>query len=152
MCTFVRHSPSWPQWIWENYRAMLIDKPFLWKLKGYFDTIPIDLEEAGMIDGCDPIKSFLLVALPLARPALAVTALFAFLAGWGDFVFASVLVPAPDSMKLLVPGMYSLANSMSAPCGYFAAGAVMIVIPVAAFFLYVQGFFESGLTLGGVKG
>ncbi len=123
-----------------------------WNLKGYFDTIPIDLEEAGMIDGCGPVQSFLLIALPLARPALAVTALFAFLGGWSDFVFASVLVPAPDSMKLLVPGMYSLANSMSVPWGYFAAGAVMIVVPVAALFLYLQRFFESGLTMGGVKG
>jgi len=123
-----------------------------WNLKGYFDTIPIDLEEAGMIDGAGPIQSFLLIALPLARPALAVTALFAFLAGWSDFVFASVLVPAPDSAKMLVPGMYSLANSMSVPWGYFAAGAVMIIIPVSALFLYLQRFFESGLTLGGVKG
>ncbi len=123
-----------------------------WNLKGYFDTIPIDLEEAGMIDGAGPIQSFLLIALPLARPALAVTALFAFLAGWSDFVFASVLVPAPDSAKMLVPGMYSLANSMSVPWGYFAAGAVMIILPVAALFLYLQRFFESGLTLGGVKG
>lgn len=123
-----------------------------WNLKGYFDTIPIDLEEAGMIDGCGPIQSFLLIALPLARPALAVTALFAFLAGWSDFVFASVLVPAPDSAKMLVPGMYSLANSQSVPWGYFAAGAVMIILPVSALFLYLQRFFESGLTLGGVKG
>ncbi len=123
-----------------------------WNLKGYFDTIPIDLEEAGMIDGAGPIQSFLLIALPLARPALAVTALFAFLAGWSDFVFASVLVPAPDSAKMLVPGMYSLANSQSVPWGYFAAGAVMIIIPVSALFLYLQRFFESGLTLGGVKG
>ncbi len=123
-----------------------------WNLKGYFDTIPIDLEEAGMIDGAGPVQSFLLIALPLARPALAVTALFAFLAGWSDFVFASVLVPAPDTAKMLVPGMYSLANSQSVPWGYFAAGAVMIIIPVAALFLYLQRFFESGLTLGGVKG
>lgn len=123
-----------------------------WNLKGYFDTIPIDLEEAGMIDGAGPIQSFLLIALPLARPALAVTALFAFLAGWSDFVFASVLVPAPDSAKMLVPGMYSLANSMSVPWGQFAAGAVLVIIPVALLFLYLQRFFESGLTLGGVKG
>lgn len=123
-----------------------------WNLKGYFDTIPIDLEEAGMIDGCGPVQSFLLIALPLARPALAVTALFGFLAGWGDFIFASVLVPAPDSAKMLVPGLYSLANSMSVPWGYFAAGAIMVIIPVAAVFLYLQRFFESGLTMGGVKG
>jgi arabinogalactan oligomer/maltooligosaccharide transport system permease protein len=123
-----------------------------WNLKGYFDTIPIDLEEAGMIDGCGPVQSFLLIALPLARPALAVTALFGFLAGWGDFIFASVLVPAPDSAKMLVPAMYAMANSISIPWGYFAAGAVMVILPVAAVFLYLQRFFESGLTMGGVKG
>ena len=118
-----------------------------WNLKGYFDTIPIDLEEAGMIDGCGPVQSFLLIALPLARPALAVTALFGFLGGWGDFVFASVLVPAPD-MKMLVPGMFSLANSLSVPWGYFAAGAVWSSSRSRPLFLYLQRFFEAGLTDG----
>jgi arabinogalactan oligomer / maltooligosaccharide transport system permease protein len=121
-------------------------------LKGYFDTIPIDLEEAGMIDGCGPIQSFFLIALPLARPALAITALFGFLGAWGEYVFASVLVPAPDSMKMLVPGMFSLANSMSVPWGYFAAGFVLIIIPTIVVFLIAQRFLEGGLTLGGVKG
>ncbi len=93
-----------------------------------------------------------MTALPLAWPALAVTALFGFLAGWGDFIFASVLVPAPDSAKMLVPAMYAMANSISIPWGYFAAGAVMVILPVAAVFLYLQRFFESGLTMGGVKG
>lgn len=121
-------------------------------LKGFFDTIPIELEEAGMIDGCGPIQSFLLIGLPLARPALAITALFGFLAAWGEYVFASVLVPAPDSMKMLVPGMFSLANSMSVPWGYFAAGFVLIIIPTIIVFLVAQRFLEGGLTLGGVKG
>lgn len=121
-------------------------------LKGYFDTIPIDLEEAGMIDGCGPVQSFLLIALPLARPALAITALFGFLGAWGEYVFASVLVPAPDKMKMLVPGMFSLANSMSVPWGYFAAGFVLIIIPTIVVFLMAQKFLEGGLTLGGVKG
>ncbi len=90
-----------------------------WNLKGYFDTIPIDLEEAAMIDGCGPIQSFFLVALPLARPALAITALLAFLAGWSDFIFANVLVPAPDAKKLAVPALFSLANQQAVPWGYF---------------------------------
>jgi arabinogalactan oligomer/maltooligosaccharide transport system permease protein len=123
-----------------------------WNLKGYFDTIPIDLEEAGMIDGASPIQSFLLIALPLAKPALAVTALLGFMAGWGDFVFASVLVPAPDEMKLAVPALYGLANQAAVPWGYFAAGAVIVVIPTLIVFLYLQQYLESGLTLGGVKG
>jgi arabinogalactan oligomer/maltooligosaccharide transport system permease protein len=123
-----------------------------WNLKGYFDTIPVDLEEAAMIDGCGPIQSFFLIALPLARPALAVTALLAFLGGWGDFIFASVLVPAPDKLKLVVPGLYSLAGSQSVPWGYFAAGGMIVVIPTVVIFLAIQRYFESGLAAGGVKG
>jgi len=123
-----------------------------WNLKGYFDTIPIDLEESAMLDGCGPLQAFLLVALPLARPALAVTAILAFLSGWGDFIFAGVLVPAPDSMKLAVPALYRLANSVAVPWGYFAAGAVIVIIPTVLVFLLAQRYFESGLTIGGVKG
>jgi arabinogalactan oligomer/maltooligosaccharide transport system permease protein len=121
-------------------------------LKGYFDTIPIDLEEAAMIDGCGPVQSFFLIALPLARPAIAVTALFAFMAGWGEYVLASVLIPAPDSSKTAMVGLYKMANELAIPWGYFAAGAVMIIIPVLIVFLYLQRYLEGGLTLGGVKG
>lgn len=123
-----------------------------WNLKGYFDTIPIDLEEAGMIDGCGPLQSFLLIALPLARPALAITALLGFLSGWSDFIFASALVPAPDSMKLAVPALYGLSNSLSTPWGQFAAGFCIVVIPTIILFLWLQRYLEAGLTLGGVKG
>jgi len=123
-----------------------------WNLKGYFDTIPIDLEEAAMLDGCGPVEAFTLIALPLARPALAVTSILAFMGSCGDFVFAGVLVPAPDSLKLAVPALYSLANSISVPWGYFAAGAVIVVLPTLMVYLALQRYFESGLTVGGVKG
>lgn len=123
-----------------------------WNLKGYFDTIPVEMEESAMLDGCGPLQAFILIALPLARPALAVTAILGFMAGWGDFVFASVLVPAPDSLKLAVPALYSLANSMSVPWGYFAAGAVIVIIPTIIVYLSMNRYFEGGLTLGGVKG
>lgn len=121
-------------------------------LKGYFDTIPIDLEEAAMIDGCGPVQSFFLIALPLARPAIAITALFAFMAGWGEYVLASVLIPAPDNAVTAMVGLYKMANQLSIPWGYFAAGAVMIIIPILIVFLYLQRYLEGGLTLGGVKG
>lgn len=121
-------------------------------LKGYFDTIPIDLEEAAMIDGCGPVQSFLLIALPLARPALAVTALFAFMGGWGEYVLASVLIPAPDAKKTVVVALYKLANEISVPWGHFAAGGVLVIIPVLIVFLFLQRYLEGGLTLGGVKG
>lgn len=124
----------------------------IWLLKGYFDTIPVEIEEAAMIDGCGPIQSFLLVGLPMARPALAVTALLAFMAGWGEYVFASVLIPAPDAKRTLMVGMYSLANNINIDWGIFAAGAVMTMIPVIIVYTYFQRYLVGGLTLGGVKG
>ncbi|MFN3742662.1 MAG: sugar ABC transporter permease [Anaerolineales bacterium] len=123
-----------------------------WLLKGYFDTIPVEIEEAAMIDGCGPLQSFFLIGLPMAKPALAVTAFLAFMGGWGEFVYASVLIPAPDSKRTLMVGMYSLANSMSIPWGHFAAGAVMTLIPVILVYAYLQKYLVGGLTLGGVKG
>jgi arabinogalactan oligomer/maltooligosaccharide transport system permease protein len=123
-----------------------------WLLKGYFDTIPVEIEEAAMIDGCGPIQSFFLIGLPMAKPALAVTALLAFMGGWGEYVFASVLIPAPDVKRTLMVGMYSLANTPSIPWGLFAAGAVMTIIPVMLVYLYFQRYLIGGLTLGGVKG
>jgi arabinogalactan oligomer / maltooligosaccharide transport system permease protein len=122
-----------------------------WNLKGYFDTIPIDLEEAGMIDGCGPVQSFLQIALPLARPALAITALFGFMAGWGEFFLASVLIPTGPHETAMV-GMYQLAAQTNVPWGQFAAGAVMVIIPIVLIFLWLQRYLEAGLTVGGVKG
>lgn len=124
----------------------------IWNLKGYFDTIPVDLEEAAMIDGCDPIQSFVRVALPLARPALAVTLLFGFMAGWGEFFLANMLIPAPDAKKTVMVGMFQMANEVNIPWGRFASGAVLVLIPIILIFLWLQRYLESGLTVGGVKG
>jgi arabinogalactan oligomer/maltooligosaccharide transport system permease protein len=123
-----------------------------WMLKGFFDTIPIDLEEAGMIDGCGPIQSFVNIALPLARPALAVTTLFGFMAGWGEFFLANILIPAPDVKKTVMVGMFQMAAEVNIPWGQFAAGAVMVIIPIVLVFLWLQRYLEAGLTVGGVKG
>ncbi len=117
-----------------------------WLMKGYFDTIPIEIEEAAMMDGCGPLQAFIRVAIPMVLPAIAVTAILAFLSGWGDFVFASVLVPAPDAKKLAVPALYSMANSMSVPWGQFAAGATIVVVPTIIVFLLAQNLIQSGLT------
>ncbi len=123
-----------------------------WNLKGYFDTIPVDLEESGMIDGAGPVQSFVYIALPLARPALAITALFGFMAGWGEFFLANILIPAPAEKKTLMVAMFQIANEVNVPWGQFAAGAVMVIIPIVLIFLYLQRYLESGLTAGGVKG
>ncbi len=123
-----------------------------WNLKGYFDTIPIELEEAAMIDGCSPIQSFIRIALPLARPALAVTALFGFMGGWSEYVMASVLLAGQTEMYTLPIALASLAGETQVPWGEYAAGALLVSIPVLALFLWLQKYLEAGLTLGGVKG
>ncbi len=123
----------------------------VWNLKGYFDTIPIDLEEAATIDGASPTQAFLLVMLPLARPAIAVTALFGFLAGFGDFILANTVLF--DEAKYTAPvGIFGLQEGYQNPWGWFAASALIISIPVTIVFLYLQRNLVSGLSAGGVKG
>jgi len=122
-----------------------------WNLKGYFDTLPIELEEAALIDGCSPTQAFIRIALPLARPAIAVTALFGFLAGWNEFPLASVLIHKPQYYTLPV-GLYLLETDHAMPWGYFAAGSLLVTIPTLVVFLFLQRHLEAGLTLGGLKG
>ncbi len=123
-----------------------------WNLKGYFDTIPMDLEEAGLIDGCSPLQSFLRIALPLARPALATVALFGFMAGWNEYVMAQVLLAGQTAKYTLPIALAQLANDMNVPWGQYAAGALLVTIPVMIVWLAAQSYLEAGLTLGGVKG
>lgn len=124
-----------------------------WNLKGYFDTLPIELEEAALIDGAGPIQSFIRIAIPLATPALAVTAWFGFLGGFSEFVLASILMAGvPSGMNTLPVALWKLSGSQSVPWGQFAAGALLISIPILIIFFFTQRFLVGGLTVGGVKG
>ncbi len=126
----------------------------IWNLKGYFDTIPIEIEEAARMDGVNRFQLFYKIILPLAKPALAVTFLFAFMAGWNEYVFAMTFVFTPEKFTLPV-GLYSLTqNSSSYATNWplFAAGSLIVAAPVAVIFLILQRQLVSGLTLGGVKG
>jgi arabinogalactan oligomer/maltooligosaccharide transport system permease protein len=123
----------------------------VWNLKGYFDTIPIDLEEAAMIDGATPTQAFLRVMLPLARPALAVTALFGFLAGFGDFIFANTVL-FDEQLYTAPVGIFGLQDGYRNPWGWFAACALIVSVPIVVLFLYLQRNLVSGLAAGGVKG
>lgn len=123
----------------------------VWNLKGYFDTIPIDLEEAATIDGATPTQAFWMVMLPLARPAIAVTALFGFLAGFGDFIIAQTVLFDPEKYTATV-GIFALQDGYRNPWGWFAASALIISLPITFLFLYLQRNLISGLSAGGVKG
>lgn len=123
----------------------------IFNLKGYFDTIPVDLEEAAMIDGATPTQAFLMVMLPLARPAIAVTALFGFLTGFGDYIFAQTVLF--DEQLFTAPvGIFSLQDGYRNPWGWFAASALLVSLPVTIVFLWLQRNLVSGLSSGGVKG
>jgi arabinogalactan oligomer/maltooligosaccharide transport system permease protein len=126
--------------------------PFcIWMLKGYFDTLPRELEEAAIMDGASPGQVFIKVVLPLARPALAVTALFSFMTAWNEFILAATLLNDATSFTLPV-ALQRYVGEYKTEWGKFAAGALVVSAPVMALFFALQKHLVGGLTAGGVKG
>jgi arabinogalactan oligomer / maltooligosaccharide transport system permease protein len=126
--------------------------PFaVFQLRGAFLAIPVDLEEAAMVDGATRTQAFFKVALPAARPAIAVTSLFAFMSAWNEFILAATLLGRESAFTLPVV-LQSYVGEYSTQWGAFAAGAVLVSIPVMALFYIAQRQLLSGLTAGGVKG
>jgi arabinogalactan oligomer / maltooligosaccharide transport system permease protein len=126
--------------------------PFcVWMLKGYFDTIPKELEESALIDGASQATIFFRIILPLAKPAVAVTALFSFMTGWNEFIQAATFMNREDMYTAPV-GLRFFVGGFSQQWGYFAAGSIVAAIPVMALFMFLQKYLVSGLTAGAVKG
>ncbi len=126
--------------------------PFcVFMLKGFFDSLPRELEEAVLLDGGTRFQAFYYVALPLARPAIAVTALFSFLSAWNEFIMAATLMNDPTSFTLPVQ-LQRYVSDFSTDWGRFAAGAILVSLPVMALFLSLEKHLIGGLTQGGVKG
>jgi arabinogalactan oligomer/maltooligosaccharide transport system permease protein len=126
--------------------------PFaIFQLRGAFLSIPVDLEEAAMVDGATRTQAFLKVALPAARPALAVTFLFAFMSAWNEFILAATLLGRESAFTLPVV-LQSYVSEYDTRWGAFAAGAILVSVPVMALFYVAQRQLVSGLTAGGVKG
>lgn len=126
--------------------------PFtVWTLKGYYDTIPRDLEEAAMVDGMTQFGAFVRIVLPLARPALMITALFSFMSGWSEFIVARVVLSSRE-LATLPLGLEGLAGTFQTEWANYSAGSLLVCLPVLVLFLALNRFLVSGLTLGGVKG
>jgi len=126
--------------------------PFcVWMLKGYFDTIPRELEESALIDGASQATIFYRIVLPLAKPAVAVTALFSFMTGWNEFIQAATFINK-ETMYTAPVGLRFFVGGFQQQWGYFAAGSIVAAIPVVLLFLFLQKFLVSGLTAGAVKG
>ncbi len=126
--------------------------PFaVWNLKGYFDTVPKDLEEAALVDGATPYQAFLRVILPLSAPALAVTVLISFMAGWTEFILAWVFLEDPDRFTLAM-ALRSMQGQFTTPWSEFAAMSIVMSLPILVLFFSLQRYMISGLTAGSVKG
>lgn len=122
-----------------------------WMLKGWFDTLPIEIEEAARLDGADRWTLFRRIVLPLSRPAIAVTALFSFMSAWNEFILAATFLGSERAFTLPV-ALQRLVGSYNTDWGSFAAGAIVVSLPVVALFYALQRHLVEGLTAGGVKG
>lgn len=121
-------------------------------MKGYIDAIPRDMDESARIDGAGHFRIFCEIIMPLSKPIIAVIALFSFTGPLGDFILSTTILRTPDQFTLPI-GLYNLVSmKMGASYTTYAAGAVLISVPVALLFLWLQKFFVSGLTAGGSKG
>jgi ABC-type glycerol-3-phosphate transport system permease component len=126
--------------------------PFaLWLMRAYFATIPIELEEAAMIDGATRFQAIMRVVIPLGLPGIVSTSIFAFTHSWNEYLYALVFIHS-DSLRTLPPGMGTFIQMDSVyQWGVLMSGSVLITIPVLVFYMLVQRNLVSGLTEGGVK-
>jgi len=126
--------------------------PFsIWTLKGYFDTIPDELEEAALIDGASVTQAFFRIIVPLAIPALAVTILLGFMTAWTEFVMAWLFLEDPSRFTLAM-ALRSMQGQFTTPWSTFFALALLMSVPPVLLFFALQRYIVSGLTIGSVKG
>ncbi|WP_062050257.1 sugar ABC transporter permease [Bacillus sp. JCM 19034] len=121
-------------------------------VKGYFDTIPRELDESAKIDGAGHFRILFTIMLPLAKPIIAVVALFNFMSPFMDFILPRIILRSPENYTLAL-GLFNFVNDQFANnFTRFAAGAILIAVPIAAIFLFLQRYLISGLTAGATKG
>ena len=124
----------------------------IWNMKGYFDSIPIEIEEASKIDGASDMQLIRKIIMPLARPAIIVTAVMVLIFVWNEYLFATTFMLKEESYTL-AGGLYQLqANDYSRSWPLFSAAAILVSIPILIIFFCIQKYMVSGLTAGGVKG
>jgi ABC-type glycerol-3-phosphate transport system permease component len=123
----------------------------IWMLKGYFDSIPVEIEQAAMIDGCGKLKALMCVVLPLCLPGYVCTAIFAFIVGWNEYMLPFMLM-TQASKWMLANGLASFIGEFSTPWNMVMAAAFVYTVPAVVLFMCLQKYLIQGLTAGAVKG
>ena len=123
-----------------------------WLMKGYFDTVPISLDESAKLDGAGHFRRFWQIVLPLVRPMIAVQALWAFMGPFGDYILSSFLLREKEFYTVAVGLQTFVSDVKNLKIAYFSAGAILIALPICILFFFPQKNFVSGLTSGGDKG
>jgi len=140
---------------WLNtYAALIVPRLAsafgIFLMRQYFRTIPRELDEAAMIDGCSPFGVLFRVLLPIARPAVATLGLFAFLFAWNDFLWPLIVTTSPEKLTIQV-GLAMFSGKYGTQWVYLMAGTVTATLPVLALFVLAQRWIIQGLTMGGLK-
>lgn len=123
----------------------------IWVLKGFFDTIPKEIEEAAKVDGCSPLRTFYQLILPISQPGLAAGALLSAVYVWNDFLVAFSFT-TKDNLRLLSVGLYNYITQYGIDWGQLMAAVIISVIPIVILFICLQSKFVDGLSAGAVKG
>jgi N,N'-diacetylchitobiose transport system permease protein len=132
------------------YLAIVL--PFMiWTLRGFVANVPVDLEEAAMVDGASRVGAFLRIVFPLVAPGLVATAIFGFIQAWNEYIIAYVLLSSASKQTLTI-WLASFTTQHGTDWGGLMAGATLTALPVVVFFLLVQRHVAGGLTAGAVKG
>ena len=131
---------------------MTFSLPFCtWMMQGFFDGVPIELDEAGKVDGCSPFQIFFRLILPVSGPALASTGIYTFIYCWNEYLLASVFLKK-EAVKTLPVGIQVFMQQFSTDWGLLMAASVIAIIPVSLFLIFLQKYLVAGLTAGAVKG
>jgi multiple sugar transport system permease protein len=154
-------APLLSQWhalgLIDTYQALIYSNfsftvPFtVWMLVGYFDSIPRELEESALIDGCGRFGALCRVVLPLAAPGIAATAIFAFVSSWSELLFA-ITFTSQTEMRTLSAGLLFMVGQYEIQWGQLSAGVIISTVPVAILFTYLQRHLIRGLSAGALKG
>jgi ABC-type glycerol-3-phosphate transport system permease component len=123
----------------------------IWLLKGFFDSVPLELEEAALMDGCGRYRLFYLIVLPIARPGLLAASIMAMMSVWNDFLIGFTLAVS-ESKRLLPYGLYTYISNIGVDWGQLMAATVLALLPVVFAFLLMQKWLVQGLMAGAVKG